>query len=500
MGQGPTIRAHPHPATPSHTLLNELFAYHWPQLHGWMVTWVTLHSLVMLLGLAIYAIASRTLRQRRHPSAGIAWIISLVLVPYAALPLYLMFGSRKLVAYRGMGLTQPLVQQAGAGGRPASGKLETAIGLPEAAAFEALAIHQDGRQALEALRGIIHGASHSLDICSFLIGRDALGDEIAALLMRRARAGVKVRLLIDGIGIYLGGRPNLKELAAAGVQVALFVSPLRSALRGRTNLRNHRKMVLADSGWLWCGGRNLAAEYFEGEGSKPAWIDLSFDLRGALAAQAQQRFDRDWAFALTGVTAKPVHPGIQGSNVPEMGAAEGHKARLVPSGPDQVEDTIYTLLVSGCFTAQQRILAITPYFVPDPTLLMALTLAARRGVAVDLLLPRQSNHRLADIARHSALRELAAAGARVWLIPSMVHAKAVLIDAELALVGSANLDGRSLFLNYELMVAFYDPAVVRDFAQWITRQRSQAVLYRAQPPGLVREFVESLVRWVAFQL
>ena len=82
----------------------------------------------------------------------------------------------------------------------------------------------------------------------------------------------------------------------------------------------------------------------------------------------------------------------------------------------------------------------------------------------------------------------------------MVHAKAVLIDAELALVGSANLDGRSLFLNYELMVAFYDPAVVRDFAQWITRQRSQAVLYRAQPPGLVRELVESLVRWVAFQL
>ena len=179
-------------------LLNELFAYHWPQLHGWMVTWVTLHSLVMLLGLAIYAIASRTLRQRRHPSAGIAWIISLVLVPYAALPLYLMFGSRKLVAYRGMGLTQPLVQQAGAGGRPASGKLETAIGLPEAAAFEALAIHQDGRQALQALRAVIDGAGHSLDICSFLIGRDALGDDARRLAAQGADALVWPEVVNEG--------------------------------------------------------------------------------------------------------------------------------------------------------------------------------------------------------------------------------------------------------------------------------------------------------------
>jgi len=172
----------------------------------------------------------------------------------------------------------------------------------------------------------------------------------------------------------------------------------------------------------------------------------------------------------------------------------------VASGPDQADDTYYTLLVSGCFTARTRILAVTPYFVPDATLLMALTLAARRGVAVDLLLPRSSNHVLADIARHAALRELAAAGASVWLAPVMVHAKAVLIDEELALVGSANLDERSLFLNYELMVAFYDPAVVQGFAQWIEVQRSDAVRHRPRPPGLARELVEGLVRWVAFQL
>jgi cardiolipin synthase A/B len=131
---------------------------------------------------------------------------------------------------------------------------------------------------------------------------------------------------------------------------------------------------------------------------------------------------------------------------------------------------------------------------------MALALAARRGVVVNLVLPAQSNHRLADIARHAPLRELVAAGAHVWLLPQMVHAKAVLIDHDLALVGSANLDERSLFLNYELMVAFYDPPVVQQFADWITPLQQTARPYQARPPGLGRELLEGLVRWVAFQL
>ena len=138
--------------------------------------------------------------------------------------------------------------------------------------------------------------------------------------------------------------------------------------------------------------------------------------------------------------------------------------------------------------------------MPDATLLMALTLAARRGVAVDLVLPRRSNHRLADMARPAALREMTAAGARVWLVDAMIHAKAVVIDKELALAGSANLDERSLFLNYELMIAFFEPADVHRFACWIEQQRGAAKLYRAQAPSVMREFAEGLIRWLAFQL
>lgn len=458
--------------------------------------WITLHSLVVALGLGVYATASHTLKQRRQPSAGIAWVIALVLLPYLALPLYLLFGNRKRAN------THSRAWQAAAPDdtRTAPERLASALGLGHTATFGQLCVHQDGSQALHALRSTIAQATRQLDLCTFILGRDVLGDEVVALLAQRARAGVQVRLLLDGLGFYMGGHPNLRPLQKAGVQVALFVPPLRAPLRGRSNLRNHRKMVLADSQRLWCGGRNLAAEYFEGDAQsvlpKPAWTDLGFDLHGALAQQAQQLFNQDWQFA----TRTPSQPTPTTLATTAAHPAHTLRARLVPSGPDQVEDTFYTLLVSGCFTAQQRIQVVTPYFVPDPALLLALTLAARRGVAVMLVLPARSNHRLADIARRAALRELLAAGARVRLVPGMVHAKAVLIDHDLALVGSANLDQRSLFLNYELMVAFYDPAVVAQFADWVERLQTRATDYQARPPGLGRELLEGIVRWVAFQL
>ena len=175
-------------------------------------------------------------------------------------------------------------------------------------------------------------------------------------------------------------------------------------------------------------------------------------------------------------------------------------AQLVPSGPEQVDDTVQALLLSGCFMAKHRILAVTPYFIPDATLLMALSLAARRGVLVDLVMPRRSNHRLADVARYRPLRDLAAAGARIWFVPWMLHAKAIVFDDQLALAGSANLDLRSLFLNYELMVAFYEPADVKRFAAWIDDERAQAVRFEAREPGLLRDLSEGLLLWLAFQL
>ncbi len=449
--------------------------------------WMTLHGLIAIAGLVVYVSSSHTLHLRRHPSAAIAWVFSLLLLPYLALPLYLIFGSRKVVGLRPARREATRLVPDTLTARMQ--QLATVMALPEVTSYHGLSVHEEGAQALQSMRGLIEQATRTIDVCTFILARDRLGEEIAELLKQKAKVGVRVRLLVDGVGAYLGARTDFAELANAGIEVALFVPPLRSSLRGRTNLRNHRKMVIADGEWLWCGGRNLAAEYFEGDGVNP-WVDLSFDLRGELAHQAARQFEHDWKFATGAAHRSVIEDSVQG----------GGAGQMIVSGPDQADDTFYTLLVSGFFNAKKSILAASPYFVPDPTLLMSLTLAARRGVAVDLLLPKKSNHRLADIARHRALRELTAAGARVWLSPGMMHAKAVVIDGEVAFVGSANLDQRSLFLNYEMMIAFYEENDVQRFSAWVANRMHDATPYRPRKPKIWQEIAEGMLLWLAFQL
>jgi len=174
--------------------------------------------------------------------------------------------------------------------------------------------------------------------------------------------------------------------------------------------------------------------------------------------------------------------------------------QFVPSGPDQVEDTVHALLVDACYRAERRLFAVTPYFVPDESLETALRLAARRGVQVHLHLPRRSNHPLADFARSRSLRALSAAGAQIHLLPFMLHAKAVVLDETLAISGSVNLDLRSLLLNHEAAVVFYGQEQVRWLSAWIEDLRAQATPFDATPPSLLRDFAEGLLLTLGFQL
>jgi len=365
------------------------------------------------------------------------------------------------------------------------------MGQPPVASYQNLRIHTDGKQALQSLWELIDGAERELVLCTFIIGRDSMGKALLARLIGKANAGVKIRLLIDGVGRMMGGGINLHVLKAAGIQVALYAPIFHMPFESIANLRNHRKMLVADGKRLWCGGRNFSAEYFEGMQNREPWRDLSFDLDGPLAVQARELFEHDWASATGSAWVESVQA---------VKTATEPFAQIIASGPDQADDTVHDLLVTACFKAYTRIIAATPYFVPSDALLMALSLAARRGVIVDLILPRHSNHHMADFSRHRALRALAAAGGRVWLVPYMLHAKAVVIDDSLALSGSANLDSRSLFLNYELMVAFYAVDDIQRFASFVEKHRETADRYQVRKPGLLRDMTEGLVLWLAFQL
>lgn len=458
-----------------------------------LANWLTLHGLVTVFALLLYVITAHVLQQRRQPAAAIAWIMFIVSLPYLALPAFLVFGSRKLKRP-----SSTLLQAAPAGTGDSSWAVETivALGQPRPTDYDELNVHDDGRAARAALLEAIDAARESIDLCTFILARDALGTEVVDRLCARARRGVRVRLLLDGLGRFMARPPSLQPLVAAGGTWRLFVAPLRSPLKGRTNLRNHRKLLVIDAttpaGRLWCGGRNLADEYFEGDPDTPPWRDLSFDLSGPLVRQAAALFEHDWAFA--GGQAAAPWPAEAAAR-PAAGGAQ-----LVASGPDQADDTVYDLLVTAAYRARRRIAIATPYFVPESALLMALCLAARRGVTVDLLLPARSNHRLSDLARGRALRTLAQSGGRIRLAPDMVHAKLVVIDESLALAGSANLDSRSLFLNYELMVAFHNAGDVRRFAAWFDGLLPQARTFSAAPPGLLRDVFEGMLLWVGFQL
>jgi len=443
------------------------------------------YLLVSAIAVLVYVLTTRGRHERRAPTAAIAWVLGLALMPYLILPLYILFGQRKL---------RPVVMPRTGNmdeGEHWAAELIECFGLapPSRAGVRA---HRDGVEAREALWEIIAAARERLDICTFVIGNDVIGAEVVERLVKRAQAGVKIRLLLDGFGAVFVSRRFMRRLRKAGVDVAVFRSFFSLRRLGPRNLRNHRKFVIADDRWLWSGGRNLAAEYFTGTDQRPAWLDLSFDLRGPIAAEAAKQFDLDWADTTRGASNEPAANGES--------VAGGSLVQFLPSGPDQAEDTAQSLLIDACYRARRRILAVTPYFVPDDSLRVALRLAARRGVRVTIVLPTVSNHRLADFVRSRAMRDLAMAGVEFRLLPRMIHAKCLVLDDVLALSGSINLDLRSLLLNHEASVVFYDASDIAWFAAWIDELVPQGVVYAARPPGLLRDIAEGLLLTVAFQM
>ncbi len=498
---------------------------------------VTVHSLVILVSILIYVLTTRAIRERRPPSIAIAWVLGMIALPYVALPTYLMFGRRKMprkktspggVRRHGRHWAEDLIESFDLG--PASNVR--------------VRLHRDGNESAAALFATLQDAKFRLDVCTYILGNDPFGLEVIRRMAECVDRGVVVRLLLDGVGAIQLPNAFFERLKTAGIKTEIFSPLFARKTQGPRNLRNHRKMVIADGARLWAGGRNIAAEYFIGLHGEAPWRDLSFDLDGPVAGEAAKQFEADWVAAgggaaleqgqgavLTGGLLKgAVHKGsvltgavhtsaVHTSAVP-AGAVPTHaapppatnpvhaipegvplcRAQFLPSGPDQTEDTVHALLIDACFHVRERILAVTPYFVPDAGLETALRLAARRGVQVDLVLPASSNHRLADFARNRALRALHRAGVAIHLVPFMNHAKAVVCDDSLALTGSVNLDSRSLLLNYESAVVLYGAAEISWLADWIAALIPQSHPFDARAPSILRDIGEGLLLTVAYQL
>jgi cardiolipin synthase len=464
----------------------------------WWLPEATTH-LGFLLALLFLAYLIR--QRKRSPASTMAWLLLVLFLPWVGVPLYLMLGGRKMSR---MARKKARVYDR-TNSRPVSqldGTTERFLmsyGVPPARGDNRVELLTQGEEAFRHLVRIIEKAESTIYITTYILGRGVVGEELVARLAARAARGVRVRLLLDAVGSWRIGRRFLSPLIKAGARVAYFMPVLHVPFRGRANLRNHRKIVVADSRIALTGGMNLAWPYMGPMPDPDFWRDLSAVVEGPAVADLESLFLSDWAFATgedlsaqAGESSEA--PAGHGRDDAEPGEGSRDLVQVVASGPDVPDDPLYETLLSLIFAARERIWIVTPYFIPDEMLARALNLAARRGIDVRLIVPARSNHLSADLARESYLRELHEAGGQVLLHQAaMLHAKAVLFDDQLAVIGSANMDNRSLFLNYEVALFLYNRDQVRAVFAWA--KRLQADCLRELPrPGWTRELAENVVR------
>lgn len=404
---------------------------------------LTHHVVAIATDVLVFGFVLSLLRQRRPAGSAIAWLLAVILIPYLGVPLYLVFGGRKLS--RRASAKQRLVSRADATGLRgwASSTLSRVRWL------------DDGVVAYQEILAQIRGARRSIRIVTFLISDDETGRALIEALIERAREGLEVRVLLDDLLRFQAPRALFRELVAAGARVERFMPLLHVPFRGYGNLRNHRKIAIFDGERAVVGGMNLGGEYMGPRPDPRRWRDLSLLIEGEAVSELDQIVCADWQFTCSEIL-RPAGRAKPGA-IP---------VQVMPSGPDSESDPIYDADLTAIFRAERRIWIATPYFVPDETLLRALMIAARRGVDVRVVTPERSNHLISDLASSSCLRDLSKAGVVIHRFRQMLHAKTLLVDDLLAVVGSANFDMRSLFLNYEIALFFSGQSEVERLSRW----------------------------------
>ncbi|MCX5870707.1 MAG: phospholipase D-like domain-containing protein [Deltaproteobacteria bacterium] len=462
------------------------------------IEWLQLifsHTFLVVGEVLFFSALLHMLYQRRTPTSMISWLLAIILLPHLAVPLYFILGSRKRTSSKTKSMfslrsvTDLPLEKA----NPIDGVLR-ANGIPGGTQGNRFVLHTDGTEAYSALIHQIDKAQKSIFISTYVFNTDEVTAQLLKALTRKAEEGLEVKVLIDSLGsfpLYCFQRP-LKKLRQAGAKVSFFMPILQMPLRNYINLRNHRKIYLFDRRIVLTGGMNFSAEYMGPLPDPSRWNDLLFLIEGPAVFHYLEIFASDWAFACghaTPITLDTVPPGHGDAYI-----------QVVPSGPDITRDALFEALLCAIYTAKKRIWIVTPYFVPDTSLQQALIIAHHKGVDVKLITPYESNHLLADLVRSSYMRELMEAGVEVALYKGpMLHAKAILFDDSGAMLGSVNIDNRSLLLNYEVVSFAYSVSIISEINAWMEKllQNSQHAM---KPAGILRQLAENLMRIVAPQL
>ena len=451
------------------------------------------YVLTALSFLLVLLLSSRLLRERRAPGATLAWLLAMILIPYVGVGLFLALGGRKLKKIRREKDDLYTPREPGVVGTAlrTMSALERMLhqsGVPPRSNGNTLDVLPDGETTYVEYLSAIRGARRTIHLASFILTLDATGMEILTALEERARAGVEVRLLLDGLGSFWTFRYRLRALRAAGGRIAYFLPLFHVPFFGHSNLRNHRKLLIVDERVALLGGMNLALAYLGPTPDPKRWTDLDVKVSGPVLGDLVALFCADWEFASGEELAR--------AEVPESAASGSATLQVIASGPDVVGDPLYDAILSAIFDAKERIWIATPYFIPDDALAKALEISAKRGVEVRLIIPRRSNHSLADLSRGAYLRQFVRAGGHIeYFQGAMLHAKTVIVDDQYAVVGSANFDMRSLLLNFEVCLVLYSRAEIDAVGNWF---RATRAISRPEPlaTGFGVETLEGIGRLI----
>ena len=423
--------------------------------------YLTLGWLGYLLVLGLWIVL-----QKREPVATLSWLISLAALPYVGFMIYYFFGPQRISRHRLRRVrARASLPPPPRGLVPSADAIELArlvqstTGLPPTTATS-VRLLVDGSAKYIALLEAVAQAREHIHLEYYIYLPDQTGTALRDALVERARAGVKVRLLLDAVGSGKTKRKFLQPLVEAGGEVAWF-HPMRLQWfwkRPWLNLRTHRKIVVIDGEVGFTGGINVTDEEDE-RLRNDAYRDLHLRLEGDVVRELELVFVEDWAYATGEPPLRLRHPPPN----------RGHIAtQVVVSGPDSAWEPIHRLHVAAIHAARDRVWLVTPYFVPGEAARMALTSAALGGLDVRLLVPKVSDSRLVTLAARSYFDELLEAGVKVHEYgPRMLHSKALLCDDDLAIIGSANFDHRSFRLNFEVSVVFRDKGVVGELASLV---------------------------------
>jgi cardiolipin synthase len=444
------------------------------------------------LGWAIYlaALSVWIVLQKRPPVSTLAWILTLAALPVLGFAIYHWLGpvriKRQTLKRRRSRRLLEREPQPPAGDLYA---LQSRLEQQQARLVERLTrtgpttalridLLSDGEATFVALLRAVREAREHVHLEYYIVEPDQIGTALRDALIERARAGVAVRFLIDAVGGSALKSRFLRPLREAGAEVEFF-HPLRLVtLKPLLNLRTHRKIAVIDGRIGFTGGINISDTQDERVRSD-AYRDLHLRIEGAAVNGLQQVFIEDWLYA----SRRPLQ---QHGLFPLLPPGE-ICLQWLASGPDTPQEPIHRAMLQAIGDAEQRVWLVTPYFVPTEPALYALTCAAQRGVDVRLLVPRRADTRTVTYASRSYFDDLLRAGARVFeYTPRMLHTKALLVDASLCTLGSANFDARSFRLNFELCVNLYGQAPVaavqavleQDFAQSEEVRRPRTLSWR----------------------